>query len=92
MRTLSIRNVPEHVVAALRQRARRNSRSLQDELMAILNDAVGDSQAAEPKPRHRPGGTVGIEQIAREHRRRWPQPIDFGPRAVDIIRRDRDAR
>lgn len=42
---LSIKNAPEHIVAALRERARRNHRSLQGELMAIVEAA-----ANEPKP------------------------------------------
>ena len=37
---LSIKNAPEHVVERLKQRAERNHRSLQGELMAIIEDAV----------------------------------------------------
>lgn len=37
---LSIKNVPEHIVEPLRIRARRNHRSLQGELVAILEQAV----------------------------------------------------
>jgi plasmid stability protein len=39
---LSIKNVPENVAAKLRARAQRNHRSLQGELMAILESAAGD--------------------------------------------------
>ena len=39
--TLSIKNVPDHVAERLRRRARNNHRSLQGELLAILEDAVG---------------------------------------------------
>ena len=38
---LSIKNVPDHVVERLRNRAARNHRSLQGELMAILERTVG---------------------------------------------------
>jgi plasmid stability protein len=41
--TLSIKNAPDEVVARLRARAARNHRSLQGELMAII-----ESAAAEP--------------------------------------------
>ncbi len=37
---LSIKNVPEAVARGLRERAAQNHRSLQGELMAILEDAV----------------------------------------------------
>jgi plasmid stability protein len=39
--TLSIKTVPDHLAAALRKRARLNHRSLQGELMSILESAVG---------------------------------------------------
>lgn len=38
---LSIKNVPDSVLERLRQRARRNHRSLQGELLAMLEDYVG---------------------------------------------------
>jgi len=39
---LSIKNVPDALAARLRERAERNHRSLQGELMAILESAAGD--------------------------------------------------
>jgi antitoxin FitA len=42
--TLSIKNAPDEVVARLRARAARNHRSLQGELMAIVEQAVRDEQ------------------------------------------------
>jgi plasmid stability protein len=39
---LSVKNVPEALAAKLRERAARNHRSLQGELMAILESAAGD--------------------------------------------------
>jgi antitoxin FitA len=44
---LSIKNTPEHIVAALRDRARRNHRSLQGELMAIVERAAAESGPAD---------------------------------------------
>lgn len=41
---LSAKNVPDDLVAKLRQRAKRHHRSLQGELMAILEEAVGPTK------------------------------------------------
>lgn len=91
MPTLSIKNVPEAVVARLRKRAEANHRSMQGELMALVCAAVAaEPQTAPPSPRE--GGTVSIERIATEHRERWAEPFVEGPRAVDIIRSERDGR
>ena len=38
---LSVKNVPDEIVEKLRKRAKGNYRSLQGELMAILEDAAG---------------------------------------------------
>ena len=37
---LSVKNVPDQVAAKLRQRAKANNRSLQGELLALLQEAV----------------------------------------------------
>lgn len=42
MANLSIKNVPETLAAKLRERAERNHRSLQGELMAILESALNE--------------------------------------------------
>jgi plasmid stability protein len=41
-RTLTLRNVPEQTVRALRERAKRNQRSMQKEILSILQGAVHD--------------------------------------------------
>ena len=90
---LSIKGVPETLAERLRARAERNHRSLQGELMQIIEQA-----AAEPAVESTAGrrgtvrGTKTIEQIAAEHRVRFPHPISTGPLAVAIVRADRDAR
>ena len=96
MPNLSIKGVPEEIAQALRQRAARNHRSLQGELMAILHEAVGPAAARPPaggagKFEGR-RGTRTIEDIAAELRARYPEPVQGGPLAVDIIRADRDSR
>ncbi|MAT64363.1 MAG: hypothetical protein CMQ43_12445 [Gammaproteobacteria bacterium] len=92
MPTLSIKNVPAEVVEGLRRRAERHHRSMQGELMALICQAVGAESAPDQPLRSRQPGAVGIEDIAAEHRVRRPEPIDRGPRAVDLVRGDRDAR
>ena len=41
-RTLTLRDVPEPVVRALRERARKNRRSMQKEILSILRGAALD--------------------------------------------------
>lgn len=48
--SLSIKNVPEEMAAALRERARINHRSVQGELMAILEAAVTPRPVPTPAP------------------------------------------
>ena len=105
MANLSIKDVPESLAERLRQRAARNHRSLQGELMAIIEQAAAEPAPAPPpaarpelaglgwsgRPVLRRGGKT-LEQIAAEHRARLPQPLRGGPAAVDIIRAERDAR
>lgn len=91
MPNLSIKDVPEAWAQALRQRASRNHRSLQGELMALLEQAISEgAPALVPQGTRR--GWKSIEQIAAEHLKKYPEPIRGGPLAVDIIRKDRDSR
>jgi plasmid stability protein len=102
---LSIKGVPEALAAQLRARAERNHRSLQGELMAIIERAAREPAGTEPGSSEservaaalrRLGaisrGTKTIEQIAAEHRDKYPEPISGVPLAVDIVREDRDTR
>ena len=45
---LSIKNVPDEIAAVLRERAARNHRSLQGELLAIIEEAAGEKSALSP--------------------------------------------
>ncbi len=81
MTALSVKDVPEAMAQALRERAARNHRSLQGELMAILEEAV------RPEPRK-----LTIEEIAARGRARFPEPVTTAGRSVDMIREDRDSR
>ena len=96
---LSIKGVPEPVAQALRERAERNHRSLQGELLAIVEHAAAQAPvparaptAAQPEAGAQRRGTKTIEQIAAEHRALYPEPFHGLPRAVDIIRALRDAK
>jgi plasmid stability protein len=98
MPSVSIKNVPEGLLSRLRERAARHHRSLQGELMALLSAALDAPQAlaappgADSQPNARRSGSRRIEDIAAEHRNRRKKPLGDAPRAVDIIRADRNAR
>jgi plasmid stability protein len=92
MATLSIKNVPASVVDRLRKRAELNHRSMQGELMALICKAVEAELETQRPLGSRQAGAVSIGEIAAEHRARWAKPFDHAPRAVDVIRGDRDAR
>ena len=77
MPNLSIKNVPEELLAELRARAKRNHRSLQGELLAILEDTV-----AAPKK-------ISVAELGRRVRQLG---IKTGDDSTRWIREDRDAR
>jgi plasmid stability protein len=74
---LSIKNAPDMVVQRLRQRAERHHRSLQGELMAIIEAAVRED---------RPAGLVDILAEIRALGLQTPSE------AADLVRADRDGR
>jgi plasmid stability protein len=74
---LSIKNVPDHLAEQLRKRAARHHRSLQGELMAILEENLGNRRSlmpAELLSKIRASGLKTPEEAAR------------------LIRRERDER
>jgi plasmid stability protein len=73
---LSIKNAPDDVVRRLKERAKKNHRSLQGEVLAVLEEAVGVRRALTP-------GQV----LAEVQRLRLRTPAE----AAAIIRADRDA-
>jgi plasmid stability protein len=95
MPNLSIKNVPEDVVARLRERARANHRSLQGELLDLACRAAhagASDVATERHLRRNAGGQKAIEQIAAEHKARRETSIESAPNAAELIRKERDAR
>jgi plasmid stability protein len=76
---LSIKNAPDDVVALVKLRAKRNHRSLQGELLAIIEDAVLGAR--------RPRMTVD-DVLAQARRLELRTPDE----ATAWIRADRDSR
>lgn len=74
---LSIKNVPEDVVQRLRERAERHHRSLQGELLAIIEEAVRSSRP------------ISVDEVLAEVRRLGLRTPD---EATGWIRAARDAR
>jgi len=79
MSNLSIKNAPERVVKKLKIRAAKNHRSLQGEMLAILEAAVDTSSRKK----------ISIRELADEVRARGFRTPDEG---VEIIRAFRDGR
>ena len=73
---LSIKDVPEEQVEILRQRAKRNHRSLQGELRAIIDQAANT-----------PRRSMTIEELAENGRRLG---LKTPSESVRMIREDRD--
>jgi plasmid stability protein len=74
---LSIKNAPDDLVQRLRQRAERNHRSLQGELMAIIEAAARDERPLTP-----------AEVLAEVRKLGLNSPSE----SAAIIRADRDSR
>ena len=74
---LSIKNAPDDVVGRLRARAEQNHRSLQGELMAIIEDATRENALS------------AVAEVSAEVRRLG---LKTPREAVSILRADRDRR
>jgi plasmid stability protein len=75
--TLSIKNAPDRVVQRLKERAERHQRSLQGELLAIIEAAIGEDR------------TAAAATVLAEVRRLG---LHTPPEAADLVRADRDGR
>jgi len=73
---LSIKNVPDELVQRLRERAKRRHRSLQGELMAILEEALSPKR-------------LTVEEAYRKIRALGVKTAD---ETATLVREDRDAR
>ena len=74
---LSIKKAPDDIVRRLKDRAKRHHRSLQGELLAIIEEAVRS-----------PAPLTPLQVLAKVDRLRLRTPSE----AVWIVRSDRDAR
>ena len=90
MPNLAIKDVPSAILEKLRQRASANHRSLQDELMVLLQRAAEEITAGHPNPRSLPSGELDIEEAYQSLRRRFPNGSGV-PLARDTIRGERDS-
>lgn len=75
--TVSVENVPEELAAKLEQRAKRFHRSLQGELMVILERAASETERLSPQEVLEKVRTLGL---------RTPSE------SAAFVRQDRDAR
>ena len=99
---LSIKGVPDAVATALRMRAANNHRSLQRELMAIIDVAAmapdafsrnGASTQVAARGQRQAGRPLRpIEEIGAELDKLFPRALTRGPSSTDIIRAMRDDR
>jgi plasmid stability protein len=74
---LSIKNAPDEIVARLKERAAKHHRSLQGELLAIIEEAVRTPRRLTPK-----------DVLAEVRRLELQTPAE----AVTVVRADRDGR
>ena len=93
MPSLSIKDVPESLLVAMRQRAARNHRSLQGELMALLEAAAGAPETTTTRPSGKSAAetTRSFAEAAAEFRRRFPaRAAGKSESSVEFIREMRD--
>jgi plasmid stability protein len=93
MPSLSIKDVPEPLLAAIRRRAARNHRSLQGELMALLEAAAGapETTTARPSGKAAAEATRSFAEAAAEFRSRFPaRPAGKSGSSAEFIREMRD--
>ena len=84
---LSVKNVPESLAEALRTRAESNHRSLQGELMSILEQATG--QRATPSRVTGVRSKLSVEEVAARASALFAQGT---PNSVETLRAMRDGR
>ena len=88
--SLTIKNVPDDILDRLRQRAKRNHRSVQGETMAILDQVLKDMPSLEtrtvaPEPRR----SLTVEEFFEKVK---ATGLRTPAESAQMIREDRDAR
>lgn len=88
--SFSVKNVPAAVAEQLRLRAERHHRSLQGELLAILETAAREPlPALAPRSAH---GQRGFDETMQRLRTLFPETASGAPSSAELIRRMRDGR
>ena len=85
---LSVKNVPDALADRLRARAQRNHRSLQQELLSILESVTGDG-GPPPSDRTTPGRHMSIDEVVAQAHKLFPRGTES---SVAYIRAMRDGR
>ena len=80
MATLTIRDVPETLARKLKRRAEHNRRSLQGELLVILERAASDHRIAEPESKYSPTRSKLQNFVPGR-----PAPAERGPMTIDEL-------
>ena len=88
--SFSVKNIPEGLAESLRIRAERNHRSLQGELLAILEAAAYESVPVRARAVDK-RGSHSVEDSLQRLRALFPEPAR-GDSSVDLIRQMRDGR
>jgi plasmid stability protein len=86
---LSVKNVPDELAALLRRRAAANNRSLQRELMGILEAAVGRGTPRPGAAADAKRAAITVEELLAIARKLFPRGTQS---SVDYIRQMRDSR
>lgn len=74
---VSLKEVPDDIASRLRERARRNHRSLEGEVMEIVRAAVGRERTLSPREALERAQALGLTSVSE---------------SVDIVRAMRDGR
>ena len=87
---LSVKNVPGELAELLRRRAANNGRSLQRELLSILETAVGHAPNAQRTTAgNAPRDAITIDELAEISRKLFPKGTES---SVSYLRQQRDRR
>jgi plasmid stability protein len=88
--SMSVKNVPDELAALLRRRAADNRRSLQRELLSILEAAVGRGSSPQQTAAGRaPRDAITVEELGEIARRLFPEGTES---SVAYLRQMRDRR
>lgn len=85
-RTITVRGVPDTTLEVLRHRARENRRSLNSELLTVLEDVAHPAPGAAPTPASMPEPAVGpaVGEVAPSYGSRDVAPTPDMPDAAEL--------